>query len=161
MHYTNVTSVNTKMSNDSKISTVASNLIEEAKNLKIEGNHYFTSKNYDAAEIAYSRGFKVIQSLSAYLQMINAHNGDKINVNQKQQLCEVMSIKIALMSNQVLVLNRLGRYDDSVTICTQALNEIHTELTIHENEKPSSNNRDEFWNSVETVLLTGQIKREY
>ncbi len=141
--------------NNKNTNAILSNLIQEAKNLKLEGNTYFTSQNYEAAQVTYARGLKVIQSLETFLQ--------KFNQQQQQQehenfLIEIMTIKTALISNQSFVLNKLSNAHEADILCSKSLLEIENIIRDVENE---NGNNSKLWRHVEDVVLTGQIKCKF
>lgn len=146
--------------NNKNTNAILSNLIEEAKNLKLEGNTYFTTQNYEAAQITYARGLKVIQSLESFLQ------NNQQNQQQHQEhgifFIEIMTIKIALVSNQAFVLNKLNNSHEADILCTRSLLEIENIIRGVENDNDNNGNNSKLWKHVEEdVVLTGQIKCKF
>lgn len=143
--------------------TIISNLIQEAKNLKSEGNSYFTTQNYAAAEVTYTRGLKVIQSVSAYVRknaissstdgrMDVAISHDDNRASAKDDfMVEITIIKMNLSSNQAYVLNKLGKYEAADELCTLALMEIQRE---------QDSDQTMMLVRIEDVLLNAKSKRE-
>lgn len=158
-------------------SIIISNLINEAKRLKSEGNSYFTTQNYEAAEVAYSHGLKVIQSLSSYINRKhhpnNSDNGSStINDNDVVFNLDIISLQVAFWSNQAFVLNNIGKYEEAERICTMALDEIVKERKVYTSLMKELQEKDgiEISSSsssasivvvcakVLDVLATGQVK---
>lgn len=134
-------------------SDIISNLIEEANRLKLEGNSYFTTQNYEAAQVSYSRALKVIQSLSNFVQTRNenANTADTTGGKSGYQghFHRIISMRVTLCSNQSHALNNLGKYEEADTLCTEILSILENHIlnleTIEDSLTWSQNKRKVFF----------------
>jgi len=98
---------------------ILSNLMNEAKRMKAEGNTYYTSNNYQASESAYSQGLKVVCNLAEHCKKLKDSNE-----LSESFLNDVTTLKITLSSNQALVLLKLGRNEEAEKVCDDPLKSI-------------------------------------
>jgi len=105
-------------------SAIVQNLLEESKRLKIEGNSFFVSQNYDGAEVAYKQALKIVQNLYKN----NRHDKKECRSSKEGEavassilLNEIVSLKVALYSNEALVLHKLNRNEEAEELCSSVL----------------------------------------